>query len=399
MGYCKSDVLSRISRFSQPNLARLAAVLADCGCSDIPGYEPTEPRPVGDGEAYWFDYSAPTVFSWFDEQQTVLATALPGYIGRLDSPHVLEALTGFMKGMALKHFPHVGKCASPPRYYLACYCLCDIGWDYAVQVSTVFEKAMSDMQDQLGMSFSQFGPLPLETLHEVYGSFEKIHKTCTSMLETYHRFALLLDGQRVRVICLELAGIAGSEQQSQEAVVVNIVPSAGPFEGQRSALEELVNSTSASEQDVARFFKTNASLLNFLGTDVRAYFHVGLYRPDCLLEPITHGHAAVVDMGLPSEKLVLRSEQQEQFYASLFQYIVRMREGRMQFNAPDWSGGIESFEPECVLIIGKDYGQWDYAFLQPSWRSVYPVRLPPYMEVLSARSSVDARDMSTARTA
>lgn len=332
---------------------------------------------------------------WAEEYHTVLATALPGYIGRLDSPQALEALIDFMKNMAAKHLPQIRKgdsmfaVGSPQNPYLACYCLCDIGWDYASKVSAVFDKAMSDVQGQVGGTFNQFGPLPLEVLQEQYGSFEEIRKTCASMLETYHRFALTLDErQRLCVTCLELGGTAGSGGGNQEAFLVNIVQDAGPFEEQRATFEELANAARAGGRDLQRFFEGNAPLLDFLGSKVRAYFQIVLRErgrtmldAGYLLEPIAY--ETVADMGLAVETLTLGSECQEQFYAGLCQYIASMREYKVQFRSLDWHwNGIESFEPECVLIVGKDYGQWDYALLRSSYRSAYPVRLPSYTEVL-----------------
>jgi hypothetical protein len=203
---------------------------------------------------------------------------LPGYIGNLDSPQALSALLGFMKRMAVKHFREIaegnsvfggGALGSP---YLDCYCLCDIGWDYATNVGSAFDQAMSDVQGQIGTkAFNQFGPLPRDRLREEYNASEKVREIFAGSFGTCHRIALVLDQQqRWQVIHLELEGIAdsGGRGNSKDAFVVNVVPDSKTFDEWRSGFEELVNTTSTREADIQRFFEREVAPLNPLGTDM-----------------------------------------------------------------------------------------------------------------------------------
>jgi hypothetical protein len=412
----KPNVPLRVNTLAQPDLARLAAMFASYGCSiDGADYDSTEPEAVGDGEACWFNYSVLDTFTRLPyplrEYHIVLATALPGYIGNIDSPRALGALLGFMKRMAIKHFREIvegnsafGKGAQE-NPYLDCYCLCDIGWDYATNVGSAFDQAMSDVQGQIGTeAFNQFGPLPLDRLREEYSSSEEFREICAGSFGTYHRIALVLDQrQRWRVIHLELEGIAdlGDRGNSKDAFVVDVVLDSKTFDEWRSGFEELVNTASTREADIQRFFEREVAPLNPLGTDLRAYSQIVLRErgrtmlaPDFLLEPIACGSTAVLDIGLPSERLALTPKDRERFYVKLYRHIVRMRECGAYFSSlanRRWfrdKYGFESFEPELALIIGKDYGQWDYELLQSPQRSIYPTRLPVYTEILELHGNL-----------
>jgi hypothetical protein len=106
------------------------------------------------------------------------------------------------------------------------------------------------------------------------------------------------------------------------------------------------------------------------------------------LEPIDIGRSIILDLKLPTEKIVLNKKNRDRFYATIFEYVAQLKEyGRFfdSYSNRRWfrnKYGFEPFEPDLVLVIGKDYTNVDYDTLKRLRTDVNPVHLMTYTELL-----------------
>ena len=134
-------------------------------------------------------------------------------------------------------------------------------------------------------------------------------------------------------------------------------------------LEDLMNSSAATEPDFQKFFECNPEFL--LGIDY-AHIHPQLilhqdhgpaYRPDFFLEPLSSAFCDVMDIKTPYEELVirLRETRRKRFRAAVNEYIAQLAEYRRYFddaqNQLDFHSryGLKCYQPKVILLIGRKH--------------------------------------------
>jgi hypothetical protein len=171
-------------------------------------------------------------------------------------------------------------------------------------------------------------------------------------------------------------------------------------------LSELVNSKATKEPDLQRYFERYPSLL-CEDSSYRIYSQIVLerddgttLRPDFFLEPVSTGLEqlpTVVDLKLPTEDLILNQKNRSRFYSKIYQYAAQLREYGDYLDSPTNRKrvmecyGIKALRPRLVMIVGKDYGTADYSLIERVNRSIFPVEVKTYNDILRFGKSLLAK--------
>lgn len=171
-------------------------------------------------------------------------------------------------------------------------------------------------------------------------------------------------------------------------------------------LSALINSKVTKEPDLQRYFEQYPSLL-CEDSSYRIYPQIVLerddgttLRPDFFLEPVRLGLERlpiIIDLKLPTEDLILNQQNRSRFYSKIYQYAAQLREYCAYFDSPsnrrrvEECYGIRALRPRLVLIVGKDYAKSDYALIDRINRSISPVEVKTYDEILRFGQSLLAK--------
>jgi hypothetical protein len=156
-----------------------------------------------------------------------------------------------------------------------------------------------------------------------------------------------------------------------------VVPNIRHFwKQQLEEFEELLNDPSARESDFQRFFESYPHFL--MGLDHKnAIPHPILQRdeegpliPDFFLQPLESKFCDVLDLKLPSAKLIVGSKNRKRFGQSVQDAIAQLREYHDYFENPVYRQRVESrygltaYRPTLVVIIGRTPESVDAAKLR-----------------------------------
>jgi len=128
--------------------------------------------------------------------------------------------------------------------------------------------------------------------------------------------------------------------------------------------EELISSANLREGELQNFFERYPHFLQGLEY-AEVYPQVVLEReedgsliPDFLLRPIASHYVDVLDLKLPTEKLVVGGKDRKHFGAAVQSAIAQVREYRDYFERDEYREnlrkkyGISAYRPRCILVIG-----------------------------------------------
>ena len=221
--------------------------------------------------------------------------------------------------------------------------------------------------------------------------------------ETNQRFIFELRKKDVTISPALLGGIHGLAETKQESPMQLAKASFltqdkdAVTEQAISELETLLASKVTKEADLQKFFERFPALLCG-GRDYCIYPQIVFsrddgttLRPDFFLEPIRGmmASATVLDIKLPTERLILNKKNRPRFYSRIYEYAAQLREYARYMESPShrqWiqkKYGIRALQPHMVLIVGKDYGEADYALVKKVQESVFPVEVRTYGEILA----------------
>lgn len=132
-----------------------------------------------------------------------------------------------------------------------------------------------------------------------------------------------------------------------------------------SEFDDILNDPSAREHHFQEFFERNPQFL--LGLDYeRAIPHPILYReedgpliPDFFLQPLDNALCDVLDLKLPTAKLIVGGKNRLRLSSSLFEAVAQLREYHDYFEDPNLREavrnryGITAFKPALSVVIGR----------------------------------------------
>ncbi len=220
--------------------------------------------------------------------------------------------------------------------------------------------------------------------------------------DTNSRFVFELRGKNVTISPALLGGIhglAGTKAESPMQLAKASFLTGGEDAITKEALSELemlVASKVTKEADLQRFFERFPALLCD-GREYLVYPQIvfsrddgTILRPDFFLEPMEGllASATVLDIKRPAERLILHRKNRPRFYSKIYEYAAQLREYSRYMESPSnrkWlqgKYGIEALQPHMVLVVGKDYGEADYALVKKVQQSVFPVEVRTYGEIL-----------------
>lgn len=160
-------------------------------------------------------------------------------------------------------------------------------------------------------------------------------------------------------------------------------------------LEDLINSSQTNERDLQRFFECHPQLLRVW--DFREVFpqvyltreDAGPLIPDFLLLDRELQRAALVDLKLPSAKIVAAKQNRERFSALVEEARSQLLEYRDWFEDPHNRSklkerfGIEIYRPRLGVIIGSS-AEFTSPFQRQKLESRYPdIQVVTYDDVLA----------------
>jgi Shedu protein SduA, C-terminal len=151
----------------------------------------------------------------------------------------------------------------------------------------------------------------------------------------------------------------------QRAILTHFKEHFGGFTADEiEELESLLNSPQSKEADFQRFFERHTHF--FRRWDYReVYPHIALARdegllvPDFILTDRELQRAAILDLKLPSPKIIRRQHNRDRFSASIMEartQLLRYRDWfREQNNRKALVGkvGMEIYEPELIVVVGR----------------------------------------------
>jgi hypothetical protein len=130
--------------------------------------------------------------------------------------------------------------------------------------------------------------------------------------------------------------------------------------------EAMLNDPETPESAYQQYFETYPHYLK--GIEYKAiYPHIALERdqgdgdliPDFLLQPITSKFVDVLDLKLPTEKLVVGTENRKKLSQSVHDAVAQVREYRDYFENNNYRElisqkyGITSYRPKAIVVIGR----------------------------------------------
>jgi len=145
-----------------------------------------------------------------------------------------------------------------------------------------------------------------------------------------------------------------------------IVPNIRHFwREQLEEFEELLNAPNIRESQFQRFFESHPHFL--MGLDYRSVMpHPVLQRgeegpliPDFFLQPLYSEFCDILDLKLPSKKLIVGSKDRKRFGHSVQDAIAQLREYHDYFENPAYRQrvgdryGLTAYRPSVVVIIGR----------------------------------------------
>lgn len=163
-----------------------------------------------------------------------------------------------------------------------------------------------------------------------------------------------------------------------------------------SELEELINDPAVREADLQEFFERHPHLLAGTSYD-RVVAHPVLARdqdgplvPDFMLEPVGGGFADVLDLKLPSVRLIVGRKDRVRLSAHVAEALSQVREYRAYFEdsrrrqAVRERYGLQAYRPTAAVLIGRDPGPGQDKFeLKRLWDELPGhVRIITYDELL-----------------
>ena len=136
---------------------------------------------------------------------------------------------------------------------------------------------------------------------------------------------------------------------------------------QLETFEYLLNDPSTKERDYQEFFEKNPHFLKGLQYNrvvaqpmlEREPEEAGNLIPDFFLQPLDSQYADILDLKLPTEKLVVGSKDRLHFSAAVHNAIAQVREYRDYFEDPlnrkkvFEKYGLTSYRPSAAIIIGR----------------------------------------------
>ncbi|GAA0584402.1 hypothetical protein GCM10009534_18100 [Kribbella sandramycini] len=161
-----------------------------------------------------------------------------------------------------------------------------------------------------------------------------------------------------------------------------------------SELEVLINDPSVREHDLQAFFEANPQFLSGVDYD-RVVPHPVLTRdeggpliPDFMLE-VTGGAADVLDLKLPTARLVTGSRDRRRFGRVVQDALAQVREYGAYFDLPANRQrvaeryGLQAYRPQLTVVIGRSSTSDDPLHLRRLWSEIPPrSRIMTYDELL-----------------
>lgn len=144
------------------------------------------------------------------------------------------------------------------------------------------------------------------------------------------------------------------------------------------ALEELINDPSLREQDLQDFFERHPHLLlrdGFARLIPHPVLSIdeGDLIPDFMLEPVGLDAANIVELKLPSERVVVGRGKRLKLAEGVMSAVAQVREYRAFFDDPTARSafrdryGVEAYRPHAAVLIGREPAGADPLQLRRIW--------------------------------
>ena len=159
--------------------------------------------------------------------------------------------------------------------------------------------------------------------------------------------------------------------------------------------EDLINDPSVREDDLQDFFESNPNFL--LGSEYQAlYPQIRLLRdgddpliPDFFLQPASlYNWADILDLKLPTEKLVVGTKNRRRLSSAVQQGIAQLREYSRYFDNSDNRDKvfntlkINCYSPKMILVIGRHTPEMDHFNIRRELSTYAHIDIKTYDELL-----------------
>lgn len=221
--------------------------------------------------------------------------------------------------------------------------------------------------------------------------------TTTSVLTA---MALTLTDGHVHVMPYHGGGLHHATTPTDSAVLLRPARVNGTywatFETAIEQLEALVNQPKVRESEIERLLQNNPLFLNSLG--YRDIYHQVVLprtfgadlRPDVIAEPADSQWAEILDLKLPSAKVLVGRDDRAAMSAALTEAVAQLREYAAFFDdrkaaaQVEQKPGIRCYQPKLTVIIGRDPSRFS-AEEQRRALSAHPdLRVVSYDDLLRA---------------
>jgi hypothetical protein len=166
------------------------------------------------------------------------------------------------------------------------------------------------------------------------------------------------------------------------------------FSSQIQEFEQLINNRDTKERHLQDFLERNSNFLRGLNYQniypqlVLQRDNEGPLKPDFILEPYDDAFCDILEMKLPSQRLLVGRKDRRTFAAGVQEVVAQLREYASYFDDPKYQKyvlqkhGLRVYRPRLIALIGRDLKQMNEEQLRRAMTDYQNLQFMTFDELL-----------------